>query len=163
MFGPGAGSEPVEGGFAGEAPGQTYRVAGGHQDPTGLYHLGARYYDPNLGRFTQTDPSGQEKNPYLYAEGDPVNRIDPRGTLSLGGVMDKVGEAGDIIAIGEFANQLSSGDYKGALGTAVSFAADKGATAGCTYLTGGAGAVPCAVGGMAVGEAAESAYGDATS
>ncbi|WP_444545478.1 RHS repeat-associated core domain-containing protein [Streptomyces xanthochromogenes] len=145
-----------------EAVPQPYRFAGGHQDPTGLYHLGARYYDPNTGRFTQPDPSGQEKNPYLYAEGDPVNRIDPRGTLSLGGVMDKVGEAGDIIAIGEFASQLSSGDYEGAMGTAVSFVADKGFTAGCTYLTGGAGAVPCAVGGMAVGEAAESAYDDAT-
>ncbi|WP_435866945.1 hypothetical protein [Streptomyces xanthochromogenes] len=46
---------------------------------------------------------------------------------------------------------------------AVSFAADKGFTAECTYLTGGAVAVPCAVGGMAVGEAAESAHDDATS
>ncbi|MHC5263500.1 RHS repeat-associated core domain-containing protein [Streptomyces sp. UC4497] len=36
---------------------------------------------PNIGRFTQPDPSGQEKNPYLYAEGDPVNRIDPTGLL----------------------------------------------------------------------------------
>ncbi|MFJ9130007.1 RHS repeat-associated core domain-containing protein [Streptomyces sp. NPDC102340] len=60
---------------------QPYQFAGGHQDPTGLYHLGARYYDPNIGRFTQPDPSGQEKNPYLYAEGDPVNRIDPTGLL----------------------------------------------------------------------------------
>ncbi|MFI5705436.1 hypothetical protein ACIA78_36015 [Streptomyces xanthochromogenes] len=46
---------------------------------------------------------------------------------------------------------------------AVSFAADKGFTVGCTYLTGGVVAVPCAVGGMAVGEAAESAHDDATS
>ncbi|WP_136975311.1 MULTISPECIES: RHS repeat-associated core domain-containing protein, partial [Streptomyces] len=36
-----------------------------------------RYYDPNIGRFTTPDPSGQEKNPYLYAAGDPVNNIDP--------------------------------------------------------------------------------------
>ncbi|MET9935130.1 MULTISPECIES: RHS repeat-associated core domain-containing protein [unclassified Streptomyces] len=62
---------------------QPYRFAGGYQDPTGLYHLGARYYDPNMIRFTSPDPSGQEKNPYLYAEGDPVNRIDPQGTLSF--------------------------------------------------------------------------------
>ncbi|SDC65599.1 RHS repeat-associated core domain-containing protein [Streptomyces prasinopilosus] len=62
---------------------QPYRFAGGYQDPTGLYHYAARYYDPHLGRFTQPDPSGQEKNPYLYAEGDPVNRIDPSGLLSL--------------------------------------------------------------------------------
>ncbi|WP_395570303.1 RHS repeat-associated core domain-containing protein [Streptomyces sp. BK79] len=63
---------------------QPYRFAGGFQDPTGLYHYAARYYDPNIGRFTSPDPSGQEKNPYLYAEGDPVNRIDPSGLASQG-------------------------------------------------------------------------------
>jgi hypothetical protein len=30
------------------------------------------------------DWSGQEKNPYLYAEGNPVNRIDPEGLLDRG-------------------------------------------------------------------------------
>ncbi|GHH54451.1 hypothetical protein GCM10018773_57520 [Streptomyces candidus] len=63
---------------------QPYRFAGGYQDPTGLYHYGARYYDPRIGRFISPDPSGQEKNPYLYAEDDPVNRIDPDGTSSVG-------------------------------------------------------------------------------
>lgn len=58
---------------------QPYRFAGGYQDPTGMYHFAARYYDPNIGRFNSPDPSGMEKNPYLYAEGDPVNRIDPTG------------------------------------------------------------------------------------
>ncbi|MFD3440191.1 RHS repeat-associated core domain-containing protein [Streptomyces sp. NPDC058685] len=144
---------------------QPYRFAGGFQDPTGLYHYAARYYDPNIGRFTSPDPSGQEKNPYLYAEGDPVNRIDATGLLSLQGfageAMKKVGAAGDLLAIGEFASQVSSGDYKAAAGTAISFAADKAFTAGCTYLTGAVGAVPCAVGGMAVGEATEAAYEDA--
>ncbi len=67
---------------------QPYRFAGGYQDPTGLYHFQARYYDANIGRFTQPDPSGQEKNPYLYAEGDPVNRIDPSGQLGFGAVVD---------------------------------------------------------------------------
>ncbi len=62
---------------------QPFRFAGGHLDPTGLYHLGARYYDPQTVRFTQPDPSGQEVNPYLYAEGDPVNRIDPGGLASV--------------------------------------------------------------------------------
>ncbi|MFF9396149.1 RHS repeat-associated core domain-containing protein [Streptomyces griseoluteus] len=54
---------------------QPYRFAGNYQGPTGLCHLEARHYDASLGRFTQPDPSGQEQNPYLYAEGDPVNRI----------------------------------------------------------------------------------------
>ncbi|MFI6093590.1 RHS repeat-associated core domain-containing protein [Streptomyces sp. NPDC051218] len=30
---------------------QPYQFAGGYQDPTGLYHNQARYYDPNIGRF----------------------------------------------------------------------------------------------------------------
>ncbi|MFD5377085.1 RHS repeat-associated core domain-containing protein [Streptomyces griseoincarnatus] len=77
-----------------------YRFAGGHQDPTGTYHLGARYYDPNIGRFTQPDPSGQEKNPYLYAEGDPVNRIDPTGLLSLG---EGLGLAGTVVGLAALA------------------------------------------------------------
>lgn len=47
-----------------------------------MYHFAARYYGTNIGRFTQPDPSGQEQNPYLYAEGDPVNRIDPDGLAS---------------------------------------------------------------------------------
>lgn len=66
---------------------QPYRFAGGYQDPTGLYHFAARYYDPNIGRFTTPDPSGLEKNPYLYAAGDPVNTIDPTGLWS---VMDTI-------------------------------------------------------------------------
>ncbi|MFE3676058.1 RHS repeat-associated core domain-containing protein [Streptomyces griseus] len=69
---------------------QPYRFAGGYQDPTGLYHFAARYYDPNIGRFTTPDPSGQEQNPYLYAAGDPVNRIDPNGLHSCWSWLDTV-------------------------------------------------------------------------
>ncbi|MEW1903660.1 hypothetical protein [Streptomyces sp. NPDC086147] len=123
-----------------------------HSQMTSLT-VGGRTY---AGQYGSTDQSERVKL------GDPVNRIDPRGTLSLGGVMDTVGTVGDVIAVGEFAGQVASGDYESAAGTALSFAADKGFTAGCTYLTGGAGAVPCAVGGMAVGEATEQAYGEAT-
>jgi RHS repeat-associated protein len=67
------------------------QFAGGYQNPTGLYHYAARYYDPNIGRFTQPDPPGQEQNPYLYAEGDPVNKIDPNGTLPFGKIGDALG------------------------------------------------------------------------
>jgi RHS repeat-associated protein len=55
----------------------------------GLYYLRARYYNPNTGRFMSRDPEdGKRKDPasfhkYLYANGDPLNRIDPRGRDSL--------------------------------------------------------------------------------
>jgi RHS repeat-associated protein len=51
----------------------------------GLYYLRARYYNPLTGRFMSQDPKvGEIKEPqslhkYLYAGGDPVNRIDPHG------------------------------------------------------------------------------------
>ncbi|ONI77843.1 hypothetical protein ALI144C_30920 [Actinosynnema sp. ALI-1.44] len=32
-----------------------------------------------MGRFTQPDPTGQERNPYNYASGDPINHSDPTG------------------------------------------------------------------------------------
>ncbi|MEL4356343.1 MULTISPECIES: RHS repeat-associated core domain-containing protein [unclassified Luteococcus] len=46
---------------------------------TGLIRMGARWYDPTIARFTTADPSGQEQNPYLYAEGNPINNTDPTG------------------------------------------------------------------------------------
>ncbi|MFD3515441.1 RHS repeat-associated core domain-containing protein [Streptomyces sp. NPDC058657] len=94
----------VDGTFTEKAP-QPYRFTGGYQDPTGLYHLKARYYDPRVGRFTSPDPSGQEKNPYLYAEGDPVNRIDPNGLAAV----DALGPVGDLIQAGQ---HLAEGDTK---------------------------------------------------
>ncbi|WP_256332934.1 RHS repeat-associated core domain-containing protein [Streptomyces sp. 2131.1] len=73
---------------------QPYRYAGAYNDPTGLYEMGARYYDPTLGRFTQPDPSGQETNSYLYATGDPINHTDPSGLFS---VWDALGVADDAV------------------------------------------------------------------
>lgn len=55
-------------------------------DPnTGYYNLRARWMDPSVGRFTQmdsfegfsADPASLHK--YVYANADPVNRIDPSG------------------------------------------------------------------------------------
>jgi RHS repeat-associated protein len=46
-----------------------------------LYYNRARDYDPVLGRYIQADPIGLlgGANPYLYANADPLNIIDPRG------------------------------------------------------------------------------------
>jgi RHS repeat-associated protein len=58
----------------------------------GLYYLRARYYNPLTGRFMSRDPNdpqlfGSDGTPtdpkalhkYLYADGDPINGIDPEG------------------------------------------------------------------------------------
>jgi RHS repeat-associated protein len=70
---------PPELGFAGE-----YTEA-----DTGLVYLRARDYDPATGQFLTRDPledvSGE---PYTYADGDPVNRIDPLGLLGFDDLKD---------------------------------------------------------------------------
>lgn len=55
-------------------------------DPTGLTDLGARYYDPALGRFLSPDPlnvqvTAQSANAYAYADNNPVSFSDPSGLV----------------------------------------------------------------------------------
>jgi RHS repeat-associated protein len=65
----------------GALPPNPWRWSGSYLDSTGLYKLGARYYDPTRGRFTQVDPvAGGSCNNYDYACGDPVNGHDRSGT-----------------------------------------------------------------------------------
>ncbi|MCB0387140.1 MAG: RHS repeat-associated core domain-containing protein, partial [Bdellovibrionales bacterium] len=54
-------------------------------DATGLIWMGARYYDPQGGRFLSPDPAGYPicLDLYHYANGDPVNNYDPDGRLSI--------------------------------------------------------------------------------
>ena len=63
----------------------------------GLYYLRARYYNPSTGRFLHRDPEdGKTKVPqslhkYLFAGGDPINRIDPtwRSMFETGLVLEE--------------------------------------------------------------------------
>jgi len=50
---------------------------------TGLYHVGAREYDPRTARWLQRDPidaASGDPNLYRYCGNDPINMVDDRGT-----------------------------------------------------------------------------------
>ncbi|WP_200215480.1 FG-GAP-like repeat-containing protein [Micromonospora coerulea] len=66
------------------------RWQGQHTDPdNGLVHMKARYYDPELGQFTAADTiipepyNPQTLHRYGFGDGDPVNRWDPTGHMSM--------------------------------------------------------------------------------
>jgi RHS repeat-associated protein len=80
-----------------------WRYTGEHQDTqTGLYKIGHRYYQPELGRWTQGDPlqivlnglRPAESSPYSYAGCDPINKTDPSGLISEDAVFCVLGVLG---------------------------------------------------------------------
>ena len=60
-----------------------FRFAGEQKDPTGLYYLRARYYDPVVGRFVSRDPLASsvewQGHHFAYAANNPVLMVDPLG------------------------------------------------------------------------------------
>ena len=69
---------------------EVFRYTGKPYDAaTGLYYMGARYYDPATGRFitqdsypgSMSDPSSM--NLYAYARDNPMRYTDPSGHLSM--------------------------------------------------------------------------------
>jgi RHS repeat-associated protein len=69
----------------------------------GLIKMGARFYDPNIGRFISRDPmKGQDEmpisyNPYIYAYDDPVNMKDLSGMSPIGDALRLVGMMYDML------------------------------------------------------------------
>ncbi len=104
-----------------------YRFTGEQWDPhLGMYYLRARYYKPEIGRFwtmdsyegSQGDPLSLHK--YLYAQADPINRIDPSGHFSIFKFTQKFGyEAHRVIQAQYLAENPGAivGPTTGVLGT----------------------------------------------
>ena len=75
---------------SGSGPAAAVGFAGGAAvGSTGLYHFGARFYDPRTARWTSQDPVAQytdlgQANRYGYAAANPVNFTDPSGQCLFG-------------------------------------------------------------------------------
>lgn len=93
------------------------KFAGGHglhDTGLGLYHFGARYYDPAIGRWTQQDPIDQagdlrRANRYVYASADPINRADRSGMIDLADAVTEVVGCVGGGAIGAGVGALAAG------------------------------------------------------
>ncbi len=74
---------------SGPGEGEPYHVkfSGKEQDvETGLHYFGARYYDSDLGRWTQPDPLWYVSpglSPYNYALNNPFKYVDPDGRINV--------------------------------------------------------------------------------
>jgi len=71
---------------SGNQPDNFLKFTGEYLDPTGLYHLRARQYDPGIGRFLRPDPVEPELDSpfvggYAYVASRPTVLVDPSGEV----------------------------------------------------------------------------------
>ncbi|MCZ7416925.1 polymorphic toxin-type HINT domain-containing protein [Streptomyces sp. WMMC897] len=94
-------------------PGRDSFLGTGIDDPaTGLTHIGAREYDPTLGRFISVDPliditDPMQMNGYAYANNNPVTYSDPSGLMLACGPQFGMGCGSGVATRGD--GSLSSG------------------------------------------------------
>ncbi|WP_243662855.1 RHS repeat-associated core domain-containing protein [Hydrogenispora ethanolica] len=56
-----------------------YTFTDKEKDNTGFIYFGARFYDPEVGRFISADPAEDGANWYAYCNDNPVRFVDPDG------------------------------------------------------------------------------------
>jgi RHS repeat-associated protein len=135
-------------------------------DETGLYYYGARYYDPQLGRFIQPDTEvqspddSQSLNRYSYCANNPINCVDPSGHFFL--LIAIIGAIIGALIGGTVAAVTHQNVLLGVLSGAVSgFFIGAGISIGGTSLANAIGC--CARVGAAIGSALGGAAGGAAS
>jgi RHS repeat-associated protein len=96
-----------------------YNYTGKAMDGTGLLYFGARWYDPEIGRFITQDPARNGLNWFSYCNGNPINLIDPDGryaTLAVAFMYAlAIGSSPDsVMDVQMLAMDLGNGDWLGA-------------------------------------------------
>jgi RHS repeat-associated protein len=89
-------------------------------DSNGLYYMRARYYNPEILRFVNSDvllgnvSDSQSMNRYAYVNGQPVNYVDPFGlcrdeaTNPLDTLQDILGWVGLVPGIGDVCDAINA-------------------------------------------------------
>lgn len=111
-----------------------------HDDSTGLSYMGARYYDPLLGRFMGVDPVAYQEenlhsfNRYAYTNNNPYKYVDPDGKYA-----DLMIETASLaIGFHSLNENTKSGNYAAATLDAAGIAVD-GLLATVPFLPGASG------------------------
>ncbi len=106
----------IRGGTGTWPSGMNRGFVGGSNDSTGLTHLGAREYDPALGRFISVDPmfdgnEPQSWNGYAYANSSPISDSDPDGLCWPSWLCKAASSVGHAVSSGwhSFTGAVSSG------------------------------------------------------
>ena len=118
---------------------QNFRLPGQYLErETGLHQNWFREYDPQIGRYTESDPIGLRGsvNTYAYASQSPSTAIDPQGLEDRylgveGEVVLGIGVEGGFGIVYDTDSPLESGVYS-TVGVAVGLSAGAGITAGTT-------------------------------
>lgn len=71
--------DPYGNTISGEQSEHNLGFTGKPHDSTGLYYFGARFYDPELGRFITVDPARDGLNWYVYCRNNPLLYKDVDG------------------------------------------------------------------------------------
>ena len=124
----------------------------------GLMHVGARYYDAQVGRFITRDTVLSE-HPYLYCEHEPVGFVDPSGHAPCGWTSSDPRFHQDppwwgpwVGDVGAYLEHMLRNGVKGAVvggGVGLIGGAIGGSVGGA--IVGGVGAIPGGIGGAVVG------------
>ena len=103
----------------------------------GLIDYGARFYDPDLSRWTTPDPLAEKyysTSPYAFCNNNPVNFVDLDGKA-----IDIIWDIASIgMSVRSFVQNVQSGNVKGAVGDGVGIVMDAVAAA-VPFIPGGVG------------------------
>ncbi len=82
--------------------GNRYLFQGREYDSTtGLYYFRARWYNPETGRWLSKDPIGIAGglNQYVAFKNNPVNNVDPKGTIAIATIIAIVSVVSAVVAL----------------------------------------------------------------